>query len=572
MGLDAKESVRAATTGNITLSGTQTVDGVVLVAGDRVLVKDQTDKKTNGIYDVVGGAGAWTRSPDAVAGKLNSGAYVFVEEGTANDNSGWVLSTPEPITVGTTNIDFVQFSGTGQIVAGNGIDKTGNTISAKGTANRISVSASGIDIASNYVGQSTITTLGTITTGTWNGTTIAVNKGGTGITSYTANNYIRASGATTLEQRTPANVLSDIGAVAANGAITGATKAKITYDSKGLVTAGADLIASDIPELDAAKITTGTILIGRIPTGTTSTTVSLGNHNHTLDSLTSVTISSKASNDVLQWNGTAWVNKTLAGAGISATGHTHSGADITSGTVDFARLPTGTGANEVAVGNHNHTFDSLSNVTISAKSTSDVVQWNGTAWVNKTLAGAGIAAASHTHDAGDITTGTLPVGRGGTGLSSITSNSFLKGNGTGALVQRTYAEVKTDLSLDNVENTKLSTWAGTSSITTLGTIGTGTWSATTIAVAKGGTGATTAAAARSNLGAPGKYVGNAGNSTSNIITHNLGTRDVTVTVYESASPYNVVECDVQLTSTTTLTLNFAVAPAASDTYKVVVVG
>ena len=75
--------------------------------------------------------------------------------------------------------------------------------------------------------------------------------------------------------------------VVANVAITGATKTKITYDTKGLVTAGADLVAADIPNLDTAKITTGTFAIARIPTGTTSSTVALGNHTHTFASLTS---------------------------------------------------------------------------------------------------------------------------------------------------------------------------------------------------------------------------------------------------------------------------------------------
>lgn len=92
-------------------------------------------------------------------------------------------------------------------------------------------------------------------------------------------------------------------------------------------------------------------------------------------------------------------------------------------------------------------------------------------------------------------TGVLPVANGGTGLATITSNSYVKGNGTGVLIERTYAEVKTDLSLDSVENTALSTWTGSSSITTIGTISTGTWNATTIAIANGGTGQTTQQAA-----------------------------------------------------------------------------
>lgn len=79
-------------------------------------------------------------------------------------------------------------------------------------------------------------------------------------------------------------------------------------------------------------------------------------------------------------------------------------------------------------------------------------------------------------------TGTLPVENGGTGKASVTADSFLKGNGTSALVERTYAEVKTDLSLNNVENTAISTWTGSTNIVTVGTIGTGTWQGTDIDV------------------------------------------------------------------------------------------
>lgn len=182
-GLDIKQSVRVATTGNITLSGTQTIDGVELKVGDRVLVKNQTDPKQNGIYIVQ--SGAWTRAADCdnVDGtEVTSGLFVFVEEGTTNAASGWVLTTPNPITIGTTGLTFVKFSEAGQINAGNGLVKNGNTLDVVGTANRIVVNADSIDIAPNYAGQTSINTLGTVTTGTWQASTIAVAYGGTGAT------------------------------------------------------------------------------------------------------------------------------------------------------------------------------------------------------------------------------------------------------------------------------------------------------------------------------------------------------------------------------------------------------
>jgi hypothetical protein len=178
-GLDVKASVKVATTANITLSGTQTIDGVSLSAGERVLVKNQSAGEENGIYVVA--AGVWGRSPDAdTSAKVTSGMFTFVEEGTSNADSGWVLTTNGVIVLGTTPLAFAQFSGAGQIIAGNGLTKTGNTLDVGGTADRITVGTDTVDIASTYVGQSSITTLGTITTGVWNGTDVAVADGGTG--------------------------------------------------------------------------------------------------------------------------------------------------------------------------------------------------------------------------------------------------------------------------------------------------------------------------------------------------------------------------------------------------------
>lgn len=130
-GLDTKASVRAATTANITLSAPQTVDGVALIAGDRVLVKNQTAQADNGIYTVA--AGAWQRATDAdVSAEVNSGMYVFVEEGTAGTGNGYVLTTPNPIVLGTTALVFTQFTGAGTVLGGAGLTKTGNTIDVVG--------------------------------------------------------------------------------------------------------------------------------------------------------------------------------------------------------------------------------------------------------------------------------------------------------------------------------------------------------------------------------------------------------------------------------------------------------
>lgn len=109
-GLTVKVAVRVATTANITLSGTQTIDGVAVIATDRVLVKNQTTGADNGIY--VCAAGAWSRSLDAdIDAEVMAGMFTFVSEGTVNGNQGWALSTDNPITLDTTALVFTQFSG-----------------------------------------------------------------------------------------------------------------------------------------------------------------------------------------------------------------------------------------------------------------------------------------------------------------------------------------------------------------------------------------------------------------------------------------------------------------------------
>ena len=182
-GLDVKGSVKAATTANITLSGTQTIDGIALVAGDRCLVKNQTTTSQNGIYVVA--AGSWSRSTDMDVWTEVPGAFTFVEQGSTLADTGWVCTSDSGGTIGTTAITFTQFSGAGTYTAGNGLSLSGGSFSVTGTSNRISVSGSGVDIAATYVGQTSITTLGTITTGIWNGSTIAVANGGTGATTLT---------------------------------------------------------------------------------------------------------------------------------------------------------------------------------------------------------------------------------------------------------------------------------------------------------------------------------------------------------------------------------------------------
>lgn len=125
-GLQWKEPARAATTANITLSAPQTIDGVSIIADDRVLVKNQTDQTQNGLY--LCKAGSWIRTTDADAGSELINATVVVSEGTVNQDKQYTCSN-DSVTIGVTNILFVQISGAGTYTNGSGIDLTGNVFS-----------------------------------------------------------------------------------------------------------------------------------------------------------------------------------------------------------------------------------------------------------------------------------------------------------------------------------------------------------------------------------------------------------------------------------------------------------
>jgi len=131
-GLDVKQSCKVATTANITLSGTQTIDGVAVSADERVLVKDQSTASQNGIY--LCKASTWVRADDLAAGANAAGAFTFVEQGSTNADIGFVCTT-DTATVGTNNLSFSTFSSSGNVTAGNGLDKSGNELSLDLKAN-----------------------------------------------------------------------------------------------------------------------------------------------------------------------------------------------------------------------------------------------------------------------------------------------------------------------------------------------------------------------------------------------------------------------------------------------------
>ena len=175
-GLDVKDSVVATTTANGTLSTAfangQSIDGVTLQTGDRILIKNQSTASQNGIYNVQA-SGAPSRATDMATGANAAGAFVFVEQGTVNAENGFTCTSDTgSAIVGTNNLTFAQFSGAGQIIAGDGLDKSGNTLSVDLKAN------GGLVIESTEIAvkldASSITG------------TLAIGDGGTGATTATA--------------------------------------------------------------------------------------------------------------------------------------------------------------------------------------------------------------------------------------------------------------------------------------------------------------------------------------------------------------------------------------------------
>ena len=181
-GLDIKASCLYATTGNITLSGLGTqANGdwpSTLTAGDRILVKNQTNQAQNGIYAAA--SSGWTRTADMNTWAEVPGAFTFIEDGTTLAATGWVTTAGPTGTIGVTNMPWTQFSGAGTYTAGNGLQLISNAFSVKLNGTSLDASSSGLRISTTYAGQTSITTLGTIATGTWEATDVGVAHGGTG--------------------------------------------------------------------------------------------------------------------------------------------------------------------------------------------------------------------------------------------------------------------------------------------------------------------------------------------------------------------------------------------------------
>jgi len=234
-----KKSCRVATTGAITLNtATATLDGVTLAATDRVLIKDQATASQNGIYYNVTTT-TWIRTVDSdISGEIAS-AITAIDEGLVNGGKAFTNTFKQTDTLGTTAMNWYELLDSSRL-------------------------------------SSTV------------GTALGVAAIGDSTTLARANHVH------------PFPTAANVGAVATNTAITAGTATKITYDAKGLVTAGGSLVATDIPALDTAKITTGTLATARMPAFTGdatsvagATALTLANSGVTAGTYRSVTVNAK---------------------------------------------------------------------------------------------------------------------------------------------------------------------------------------------------------------------------------------------------------------------------------------
>ena len=322
-----------------------------------------------------------------------------------------------------------------------------------------------------------------------------------------------------------------------------------------------------------------------------------------LDDVGDVTITSNAAGHFLKWNGTAWVNDAIdlgtdtsgnymvdvaAGTGISVSHTPGEGSTATISNTGVTSVNGSTGAITGVV----RTSDTG---TVTSAMIADSTIVNGDISASAAIALSKLASGSsaqvvlanssgvptYTTLSGDVTvsdTGVVSIAANSVALGTDTTGNYVADvtAGTGITVTHTPGEGS------SAAVAIASNYAGQNTITTLGTVTTGTWNGTAVAVAYGGTGATTASAARVNLGAsaanasatlPQKLAFDVGDAsaTSFTLTHNLNTRDVMVQIAEKGTPYGVVLADVELTTVNTVTVGFATAPS-SNQYRVTIIG
>jgi len=422
-----KASVVAATTANITLSGAQTIDGVSVVAGNRVLVKDQTNTYENGIY--VCASGSWSRATDADAWDELVQAYVWVDGGTTNIATGWLCLAEAGGTLGVDAVLWTKVDAAGTVFAGNGLVKDSNTLHfcksssytvgdlfyASSTSAVAALAAVATGNALISQGTSAAPAWGKIGLTTHVSGTLPIANGGTNSSTALNNNrlMVSTSGAIVERDALTANALVVGSSTAGEGGVktfalgaaskvlamnSGATAMEWTSISDGHVDSGAGIQRS--------KLATGTAshVVINNGSGVMSSEAQLA----LTRGGTGASLADPDADRILFWDDSVGAVSWLAGGNTvvitgttidtaqdlrSTASPTFNGLTLTSltitGLAGILKATAGVVAGSAAL-------DDLSDVTITAATTGHLIRYSGSAWVNTTLAEGDIPSLSST--------------------------------------------------------------------------------------------------------------------------------------------------------------------------------